>query len=321
MSNTTTNFGSVADTKNSEEYNNATSYNYQTIDSYPKYNLSAEQIVRNGKPTNYQLIIKDNEVVSSFTKSYKVIPNELVEELVDEIAENHGLLRASDMDSDWQYHLSMPDTFYGFKNGVQTAMTSVLVNPDAVDINAGTGKEPDFIKFGVGIGNSIDGTQSLKAFAFSFRKLCGNMCHHFQNTATMKIANEEQIRNVGGINTATIASTNFVHRRSLKIEDFSDSVGRVLNYSKEFFNQLKKMQQQRLQKEQAQLIAKLPKTVTDTLSWMTIDKLGNVQLRREPTKYEAWNDLTDILSHNTKIGYNGQLRYFNTVDALLVRTA
>ena len=89
-------------------------YDYQIMDSYPKYNLTAERIVRNGKETNYQLIVKDNEVVSSFTKNYKVIPNEIVEDLVSEIAENHGLIRASQMDQDWQIHLKMPDTFYGF---------------------------------------------------------------------------------------------------------------------------------------------------------------------------------------------------------------
>ena len=210
-------------------------------------------------------------------------------------------------------------TFYGFKNGVQTAMTSILVNPEPT--NVGTAEAPDWLCFGAGIGNSIDGTMALKAFGFSFRKVCGNMAHHFKTQAGMKLATEQQVLNVGGINTATIAKTNFVHRRSLNIDDFSKSVGRVLDYSTEFFKTLQRMQKQKIQKEQAQLIAKMPKTVWDKLDWMSVDKLGNVQLNKEPTKYQVWNDLTDVLSHSNKIAFNGQMRYQNTVDAMLVRTA
>jgi len=296
-------------------------YDFEIMDKFPQYNLQAERIVRNGKPTNYQLIVKDNEVVQSFTKNYKVIPNELVKDVADEIAENHGLIPASQMDKSWQYHLSMPDTFYGRKNGVVTAMTSVFVNPEPV--NMGTKDNPDLLCFGVAISNSIDGTQSLKGRGFSFRQLCGNQGHHFLSQASMTLANEEQIRNVGRINTATIAKTNFVHRRSLNINDFSESIGKVLDYGKEFFKTLERMQKQKLQKEEAQLIAKMPKAVWDNekFDWMTVDKLGNVQLRREPTKYEAWNSFTDVLSHSTKIGYNGIMRYQNTADAMLVRTA
>ena len=65
-------------------------YDFEIMDKFPQYNLQAERIVRNGKPTNYQLIVKDNEVVQSFTKNYKVIPNELVKDVADEIAENHS---------------------------------------------------------------------------------------------------------------------------------------------------------------------------------------------------------------------------------------
>lgn len=294
-------------------------YDYEIMDTYPQYNLQAERIVRNGKETNYQLIVKDNEVVSSFTKNYKVIPNEIVEELASEIGENHGLIKASQMDKEWQYHLTMPDTFYGRKNGVITAMTSVLINPEPV--NMGTKDNPDLLCGGVAISNSIDGTQSLKGRFFSFRKLCGNQGLHFMSQASMKLSTEEQIRNVRNIDTATVAKTNFVHRRSLNIDDFSKSVGRVLDYSKEFFRTLERMQKQKLQKEEAQQIAKMPKAVWDKFDWMTVDKLGNVQLRREPTKYEAWNSFTDVLSHSNKLGYNGIMRYQNTVDAMLVRTA
>lgn len=294
-------------------------YDFEIMDEFPQYNLQAERIVRNGKPTNYQLIVKDNEVVQSFTKNYKVIPNEIVEDVANEIAENHGLIPASKMDKSWQFRNSMPDTFYGRKNGVITAMTSVFVNPEPV--NMGTKDNPDNLCFGISISNSIDGSQSLKGAGFSFRQVCGNQGHHGFSQATMTLANEEQIRNVGRFSTATIAKTNFVHRRSLNISDFSDAIGRVLDYSGQFFDTLKRMQKQKLQKEEAQQIAKMPKAVWDNIDWMTVDKLGNVQLRREPTKYEAWNSFTDVLSHSDKIGYNGIMRYQNTVDAMLVRTS
>ena len=319
MINTITNLGSVADTQRSEDQNTAT-YTSQILDSYPEYDLQAEQIVRNGQPTNFQLIVKDNQPVASFTKGYKVIPNETVAELVDEIAERHGLIRASQMNRDWQYHLSMPDTFYGYKYGVETAMTSVLIDPNEIDLNKNTGAESDFLRFGVAIGNSIDGTQSLRAVGFSFRKVCGNMAMHFKSNAMMTLNNAEQIANVGNISTATIAKTSFVHKRSLNIDKFSDAVSRVLDYSGEFFEQLQKMRQQKIRKDQALKIAKaMPKTVCDRLDWLSIDKLGNVNLRTEPTQYNAWNDLTDILSHDKKLGYNGKLRYFNSVDTILVQ--
>ena len=216
----------------------------------------------------------------------------------------------------------LPDTLYGVKQGVNVAITKILIAPEPVNLNAGIrGADADNIRYGLAVGNSIDGSQALKAFGFSFRQLCSNMSYQFARGASMQVATEDQITRVGANSKAVIASSSFVHRRSLKMEDFTQTVSNVLDYSKTFFEQLQKMRQQKISKLDAQKIAKMPKTVWDKLDWMAVDKLGNVQLRREPTKYEAWNNLTDILTHDPKVGYNGKLRYFNTVDALLVRSA
>ena len=298
-----------------------TTYSHSIMDSYPKYDLTAERIVRNGTPTNFQMIVKNNVAVASFTKSYKVVPNELVSDIVDELAERHNMVRGSELGSEAGVMGGLPDTLTGFKNGVETAITKILVCPEPINLNAGViGADADNIRYGIGVGNSIDGTQSLKAFGFSFRQLCSNMSFQFTHGASMKVKTEAEITGVKSLGKATIASTAFVHRRSLDIDEFSKSVTGVLNHSTLFFKKLQELRKQKIQKAEAQAIAKMPKTVWDKFDWMAVDKLGNVQLRREPTKYEAWNDLTNVLTHNSKIGYNGKLRYFNTVDALLVRS-
>jgi len=326
MSKSLKNLVSVADNQTTEVANNATventTYGHSVMDRYDEYGLTAERIHRNGEPTNFQMIVKNNVPVATFTKSYKVIPNELVSDIVNELGEKFNLVKGTELGSEAGVMGGLPDTLYGYKDGVEVGITKILVAPEPVNLNAGIrGADADNIRYGLAVGNSIDGSQALKAFGFSFRQLCSNMSYQFARGASMQVSTEDQITRVGANSKAVIASSSFVHRRSLKMEDFTQTVSNVLDYSKTFFEQLQKMRQQKIVKSDAQKIAKLPKTVWDKLDWMTVDKLGNVQLRKEPTKYQAWNDLTDILTHDPKVGYNGKLRYFNTVDALLVRSA
>ena len=326
MSNTLKNLVSVADNQTTKVANDATventTYGHSIMDRYEEYGLTAERIHRNGEPTNFQMIVKNDVPVATFTKSYKVIPNELVSDIVAELGEKFNLVKGSELGSEAGVMGGLPDTLYGVKQGVNVAITKILIAPEPVNLNAGIrGADADNIRYGLAVGNSIDGSQALKAFGFSFRQLCSNMSYQFARGASMQVSTEDQITRVGANSKAVIASSSFVHRRSLKMEDFTQTVSNVLDYSKTFFEQLQKMRQQKISKLDAQKIAKMPKTVWDKLDWMAVDKLGNVQLRREPTKYEAWNNLTDILTHDPKVGYNGKLRYFNTVDALLVRSA
>ena len=259
MSNTLKNLVSVADNQTTEVANNATventTYGHSIMDRYDEYGLTAERIHRNGEPTNFQMIVKNNVPVATFTKSYKVIPNELVSDIVNELGEKFNLVKGTELGSEAGVMGGLPDTLYGYKSGVEVGITKILVAPEPVNLNAGIrGADADNIRYGLAVGNSIDGSQSLKAFGFSFRQLCSNMSFQFARGASMQVSSEDQITRVGANSKAVIASSSFVHRRSLKMEDFTQTVSNVLDYSKTFFEQLQKMRQQKIVKSDAQKI-------------------------------------------------------------------
>ena len=294
-------------------------YTHTVRDEWTNYNLRAEQLVRNGKPMNYQVSVKDNVPVSVFTNAYKVLPNEEALKLANEVTDSMGLIPASQMNSEWKMHLDVPDVFYGKKNNVVTKISALYVAKDEVDLGLGSDSDP--VKIGVRVGNSIDGSSGFGACVFMFRQLCGNMSQHLQSKRMMQISTAELGR-VGNLQTQTITSASFIHRESLKTDVIKKLIEDVISGADSVVSRFKQMKQEELTKQEALEIAtKFPATVSKNVDWLDYNKKDKLFTPRVNgvTKFDAFQDVTDILSHTNKLGFDGVNFGLQAVDKILVR--
>lgn len=289
----------------------------EIIDSFPEYNLTAERIIRNGTPTNTQLIIKNGKVVHHFTEKYKVLPNEEAFKVAQMIKEEHGLIFAKDMPKEWKGPLTIPE----FMGDMDRSITTLLIDPKEINLTAGTKEPDDFFRFGIGIGNSIDGSSSLKTYGFTFRKICKNYAFHKFHIGAIKV--EIGIKDIDpkAFNDSTILTRAvFIHSKQIDIKSFADSVKEVLKAGEMIAKRYQQMRIEKLLDEQAQeLINRLPHTVLKEVDWITpIKKQGLKFTGRNINVYQAFNDITDKLTHNEDLSYNVKMAGFKRLDRILV---
>ena len=301
--------------------NQFSNYSSEIRDEWTQYNLKAETLVRNNTPMNYQVIVKDDKPVAVFTKAYKVLPNEEAIKVANDVTNRMGLVPASQMSSEWKFNATdnFPDVFYGKKNNVVTKISAMYVSPEPVDLGIGSDSDP--VKIGVKVGNSIDGSQGFGACVFMFRKLCGNMSQHLQSSRMLQLSTAE-LGKVRDLSTQTITSASFIHRESLKIEIVEKLIEDVINGADSVVKRFKDMKQEQLTKEQALEVARVyPATVSKNVDWLDYNKKDKQWTPRVNgvTKFDAFQDMTDILSHTTRLGFDSVNFGLQTADRILVR--
>ena len=301
--------------------NQFSNYSSEIRDEWTQYNLKAETLVRNNTPMNYQVIVKDDKPVAVFTKAYKVLPNEEAIKVANDVTNRMGLVPASQMSSEWKFNATdnFPDVFYGKKNNVVTKISAMYVSPEPVDLGIGSDSDP--VKIGVKVGNSIDGSQGFGACVFMFRKLCGNMSQHLQSSRMLQLSTAE-LGKVRNLSTQTITSASFIHRESLKIDIVEKLIEDVINGADSVVKRFKDMKQEQLTKEQALEVARMfPATVSKNVDWLDYNKKDKQFTPRVNgvTTFDAFQDMTDILSHTTRLGFDSVNYGLQTADKILVR--
>ena len=288
------------------------------VDSYPEYDLTAEKIVRNGKDTNTQLIIK-NDKHYHFSNRYKVLPNEEAFKVAERVKADMNLIWGEEMKKDWRGPLTIPK----YMGNMDRAITSLLIDPKEINITAGTKEEPDWIRFGVGIGNSIDGSSSLKSFGFSFRQICGNYAFHKFHLGDIKVDAEI---NPGEFNDAKILNKAiFIHSKQIDIETFEESVREVLKAGKLIIKRYQAMKIDKLLEKQAlELAQRMPSTILkesdEIQKWLPHEKKKGFAFNKKTdiSLYKAFNDITQALTHNEALSFRVRMNGFRRLDNILV---
>lgn len=291
--------------------NQIATYSAKVVDSYPQYNLTAEVLYRNNQRTNIQAIVKNNKVVGRFTEHYKVFPNEEAYKMAQKIAKNNGLIPADKVE-----FMKAP-AFMGHMDG---AITALFVDPTPVNISKGTKYDDDLFRFGIAIGSSITGQSALKAYAFTMREICSNFAFHFFHGAGLHLGQVDEGQ------ASKIAGKVFVHSKGLDTSKFEESVEAILKQGKRLVQRYQAMRIEKLLEKQAiELANKLPKTIikSNKLPWVDWNKKAQsvqVKLGSGVTAYQAYNDITDVLSHkdSDKFTYGRKMEYFRRADEILV---
>lgn len=166
---------------------------------YSKYGFSVFSVCKNGRKTGYKAIVnnKSDKIVHIASEKYKLLPNEVVLEAANEIAEQVGLVpfkTVIESANDWKtwksraQNASKTYTKRKFAKAGRVLVQEfngnqhVLADSDATSIFAFY-TMPDIVEmdkneqfhFGLAVRNSIDGTSHLAIDGFSFRHICQNM--------------------------------------------------------------------------------------------------------------------------------------------------
>ena len=96
---------------------------------------------------------------------------------------------------------------------------------------------------------------------------------------------------------------------------------------KEFYNTPKHIEEARVKaneevkQEALEIATKFPATVSKNVDWLDYNKKDKLFTPRVNgvTKFDAFQDVTDILSHTNKLGFDGVNFGLQAVDKILVR--
>ncbi len=296
-------------------------YSAIIVDDYPQYNLRAEQILRNGTSTNTQLIIKGDKFYH-FSNKYQVLPNEEAMKVAERIQESTGLIWAKDMKKDWKGPLTIPKMMGNYDR----AITALLIDPKEINLTKGVaGQKDDWIRKGIGIGSSIDGSSSLKVFGFTFRQICANYAFHKFHLGSLKIDAELNPR---AFNDAKISFKQiFIHAGDLNVKSFEESCKEVLKKSNDIIRRYVDMRKEKLTMKHFQnIVLRMPNSILKNSEgvqkWMEWEKKkGFIPIKgafEKTTVWDAFNDITDELTHNEKLSYKVKMNSFNRLDRILV---
>jgi hypothetical protein len=160
---------------------------------YGKYGFEVLEVKRGQAETDFKAIFnkKTDKIVAFTRKSYKLLPNEVVLDAADDMAECLHLERfkvLADATESWNTYGASPSKYYRSKKEGRTVVQTIVGSEHAILDASATRifafyKLPkleimdskDEMNFGILVRNSVDGSSGLNIDGFSFRHICSNI--------------------------------------------------------------------------------------------------------------------------------------------------
>ncbi len=252
-------------------------------ETWSKYGLAEARINYNDKPSPYKAIIKDGSLVAILGADYHLIPNEVVAEIGNKVAEEVGAK---------PFKVRYARTNY-LLNKAETRVYANYILPRGFDIE---GKDRVYVGFS--LTNSIDGSMAFGASGFTFRSVCSN-----------------------GVFMGYKEIAHFYRKHTKKFEAnfdaIKDVVSKVLAQTRKSIDAYRKMVRIELNEEIAEAIVKstLPKKLLPDYIETEKDKL----VRFDPTKtvWDVYNSVTEKLWHDAKMDIDTKYRYCQVLHSII----
>jgi len=259
------------------------------VNAYPEYGLRTVELYFKGldgeyRPSGRKWILRGNKAIADVSQRYKLIPNEEVLKVADRLAEAFGFKQNGVV-------------FSKDGNFMQARYISdnKVVNPD------GKGE----VNLGFCVRNSIDGRTGLGVDGFSFRYLC-------TNRAIIELSMLPNIR------------TYRKHTQIADLQSLEKIIGSVAGRLGEIAELYKSWVDAPLTAEQfIQLIRRIPQKYLP--AFFDVEGTKKALAEGQPitppnmTTWEAYNAITDVLSHNEKIDARSEFLYNYQLHAALIR--
>ena len=325
---------------------------YQPRKTWDKHDLATFNVFHKESQLPYQAIFYKGEFVRFAGQHYYVFPHEDVLEQVLPVLSHFGEVDfPSGSRTNHEFSIvhgkkskvsvEANTTRYG---GIVKA-TQVRVNFTWDKFDHGDGKPVDF---GGSIVNSIDGTLAFSIMPYSYRQFCENGMVHAESireisahviagivkekTPLLEAQIERVQKQTEELDTSfeTLKKLRIIHNRKFPIETIANYLAAVKGSIDSLKERYREMNEMVISKEQAELIGKrMPVTLAKKLEWLELkevrDKktdslLGHIGKLLNPVKqYEAFNDITYELSHNTDRAFLSSQHTYGQLDKILVR--
>lgn len=278
---------------------------------YEQYGFKVMSVFKGERKTDFKAIYntKTSNIVAFTRDSYKLLPNEVVLEVADGIAEEMGMKRFDLMTTaikSWEKYPRSDSKYYRSKKAGRKVVQRVKGNEHVVLDSAGTSMYATYVSpkvddkldlgeemmFGVTIRNSVDATMGLHVDAFSYRLICSN----------------------GAVIPEKLMSTRRRHTKNLEIglSDLHEYIEKGLDCAMRVRENYARWMVEQVNSETIRKLAKgLPvKYLPDYID--VSSKKPEVTLPQTPTAWKVYNDLTEAIWHES-IEMNRKLELFNVV--------
>lgn len=285
----------------------------KTKETFRKYGIKTYSIEANGKAWNkYQFIERKGNPIAILSSKYQVLPNELVIEKADQIAQKLDAKPFTFDDRQWFSKYEVHEHVMASRN--LASMSALYVFREDVDITG----EGDYVHLGYSVGNAIDGSRAFSVAIFTFRRVCSNFMLHLHSEKMLKVVNGEQITaNLGLNQTQTLASVSRKHTKSLSTKMVLPTIKAVIKSADCVVQRYRAMKKaDLLEKQAAQVVNHLPKRVYGQLPYIDVNQDNNkVTITQKVSQWQAFNDLTQALSHG-KGSFGTTLDQMRRLDAI-----
>lgn len=271
----------------------------RVMDYFPKNDhLRKLEVTIGGKAVNRALLLRQNEdgdteFLNFSRKGYKLVPNERVLKMADKVAAEFGATPFEELGSNVIYTKDRRQIHCIYKLG------------EPVKFKNSRGK-PEEIQLGFSVHSSIDTSLGFGAGAFSYRIWCQNMV--FMLVKAIKQGSDQMFastyhkhtKNFDPSPEALRRDVKGVIERSLKIRDA------YVAWTKEKFNL-----------ELAYKLVKTKMPLKYLPEWLEVDEEDHTRIRitalKDPTKWQAYNDITEEIWHNDTTDTDNKILQFARV--------
>jgi hypothetical protein len=319
------------------------------------HGLKHHNLWHNGRATKTRLIEYKDRFVTTTGRTYEVLPNEKVIEIVEEALLEHRdwNLTPDQSHSEGNWHVQNGNLVMSKETSTKPTGTSMLARyrfPQDID-PTGDGRT---LHLGICLGNSIDLTQGFAVIPYHFRSGCMNSMYHVRASVMHKEGSIQWtgagslVKDWGTDSDLQIAQENIrleeghIHdvaddnkrlgqriRHTSKLDkDFVigqiDHGMNVVSTMGERYKELSRLKVSKLTAEQ--IVNSFPETaVLEDLVGLSFshekDKDGNLtgknipEITKPQTNWQMYNQITDKLSHGGLV-FNSTLKHMGTLDKI-----
>jgi hypothetical protein len=279
------------------------------VDSkWAEFGLHQVDIKLRDRETGYKLIVRDGEPLAITSKGYVLIPNEVALEAADAAAQRLGAKPFTDFSGPW---FAKPEN-HVMMNFEKTRMSALYAFDEPVEIAPG-----DKIHVGFSVRNGIDGGAAFGTGSWTFRHACANMFL----MARLGIG-----RGMGFDDREVMSSLYQIHygkpaELMATVDELVTVLEKVVQSGFQVVARLRNMTETKLTIEKAAKIQALPVKYLEKLSGFEVSKKAGKKaevqfLGGDVTEYQVWNDLTQLLTHDSKGGWDTKMTQYATVQQI-----
>jgi hypothetical protein len=266
------------------------------------YGLVEAPILYNGELSDFKAIIRDGRLLTITGIDYKLLPNEEVIKIADQVAEALGAKPFNQFEGEWYCKLKSHIIW----NKKQTQVHCLYAFPDHI----GDVGDNDTIHWGFSVHNSIDRSMGFGVGCFTFRHACSNMVFMAFKGYETEFDERKALAWVYNKHTLNFKTT---------VEDLSRKILKVVDKGRQVLEIYRRMRLEKINEDLLRKISASPLPRKLLPDYVPEDPREQIFSVPDYTKWECYNDLTAAIWHNAKTDIQSKRYQFNIVHNIFLR--